>query len=443
MAITIIVTNNLGSSINLDDLGVSLSTSEIRNLTDTFDITELVESTDLYANVASGALGVNDGSVDLSINDGLAHINIESEYQDLEQDSSIGGGTVPTDLAYVYVGTTTQFQLNPSWTDTEYTTLGVENDNSVLEWDTINKDRVLIKENGLYEIFCGFFPRTNSPSFVDSYYRIRSNDNTVLGQEYILNTYVSEVQNISISESFELMAGDFISVQTRTNAGDNIDIMSCSLSIKKLEGIKGDDGAPGGTTIEIQDNGTTVTTNTDSINFVGDSVTVTDSGNNTATVTINDSSHVFKYANIHNTNGNININVTPPVAYPWNSQTIRDVDTFDHSIIVRNTRLYVLKSGWYKVSYLINYDNGGNSRVNIRCAIRKNGDDALYIPQTITASYIRNNTDDYMSNALPAVLVHLNANDYIELMHNREGSSTTTTTYADQCWLQMEFCRED
>ncbi len=439
MAITIIATNNTGSSINLDDLGVSLSSSEVRNLTNTFDSVELVESIDLNINVASGDIGINDGIIDLSISDALAHINIESEYQDLEQDSDIGG-VISTDLVVVDLYRSTQYQMTSSWEDVIFDVLELENDNTVLEWDTSNTSRVLVKESGLYEISCGFFPRANSPNFINSYYRVRKNDNTVIGHEANLNTYAAEIQQFAGLKPVELSGGEFLTLQTRTDSGDDIDILTSCFYVKKLEGVKGDDGAPGGTTITVQDNDTTITTNTDTINFEGDSVSVVDEGNNKSTVIINDSSHVFKYVNIYDSDGNVDINVDTPTAYPFNEQTIRDVDAFDHSTLVNNTRLSVSNSGWYKLSYQLNYD-GGSARRNIRGAARVNG--TTYIEQSIASSYTRNNTDDYGTTSCQNLLIHLNSSDYIELMFNREGSSGTTTSFANQCWLQLEFCRGD
>ena len=333
-----------------------------------------------------------------------------------------------------------KFALNSSWTDINFPNTAIENNSSILEHDSSNNDRILIKDDGVYNITTVFTIRSNSGTR-RSYYRIRKNDTTVISQEKYLNTYGNEVQCFSENITVSLSNGDFVSSQVHTDSGSDISILTASLKITKLEGVKGDPGPPGGTTVDVQKNDTTIATNIDTLNFEG-GVNVIDEGNNKVTVVNTNSSHEFKYVQLINSAGNINVNSsTSPQAYPFNGQEIRDIDTFDHSTVSNTSRLYVLKSGWYKVAYLLNYDNTNTSRKTIKCQIRINGSN--YIEFTTTASYTRNTNDDYACNSLPETLIHLNANDYIELMYNREGSSGTANSYAKQCYLQMTFCRED
>ncbi len=438
MTITIIATNNTGSLINLDDIGVSLSSSEVRNLTNTFDTVELVESNDLYNNVASGDIGINDGIVDLSISDALAHINIESEYQDLEQDSDIGIDAM--DLSVLGISNPTTWSIPNTYTDIPYPDTDIESNNDVIEHDGVNNDRVLIKEDGIYNITLSHSIRSNSGS-PNSYFRTRKNDTDVIITERVMNTYGNEIHEHTDNITCNLLQGDFISSQSYVNPGDNISILYTNMKITKLEGIKGDDGAPGGTTVTVQYNDSDITTNTDTINFEGNSVSIVPESSNKATVIINDASHVSKYIQVSDSIGNINLNISTPGVYPFNQQDIRDVDTFDHSTVTNNSRLTTLKNGWFKISYQITYDSTSSSRKNIKTQLRKNG--TTLLSRTVATSYTRNTTDDYGSNSLPGVLIHLTSGDYIELMFNREGSSGAVNSYNEQCWLQIEFCRED
>ncbi len=439
MAITIIVTNNTSSSINLDDLGVDLAMSEIRTLTDTFDFKELVESNDLRSNVSDGKIGVNDGTSDLSITDGLAHLTIESAYQDLEQDESISG-VIATELSSIQVRNNTSWQISNTWTDVSYPDIIFQNNTNVLEQDASFNDRINIKKDGIYNISTTYSIRSNSNS-LDSFFRTRVNDSTVIIDERKMNTYNGEIQEHSDNAIIELNQGDYVSSQVHVNGNDSINILYTSLKITRMEGVKGDDGPPGGTTVTIQEDDVNVVTNTNIINFEGDSVSVVNEGSNKATVIINSSPHVFKYVNIYDSSGNVNLNVNSPSSYDFNSQLIRDVDTFNHSTVSNKSRLIVLKSGWYKVSYSLNYYNDNYNRKNIKCVIRTNG--SSYIESSTSTSYIRNTTDEYGTISCQNLLIHLNTNDYIELMYNREGSSGDAISYANQCWLQLEFCRED
>ena len=440
MAITIIATNNTAGIITLDDLGIELSSSESRNLSDTFDTDEIIHSNDLKNNVISGDIGINDGIDDLSIQNALYHLNIESEYQDLEQDESISG-IVLEDTPAIKVINPSPVTFENTFTNIDWSVLKFSNNTDVLEWDISNPDRILIKEDGLYNIEFSLYLRISAgANFAYTYCRVVKNDIDVVSYETFLNTYVNEVQQLMNSGYVELQSGDYITLQGQGTAGTTNEALVSYLNIAKMQGVKGDDGAPGGTTVNIQENDTTIVSNVDTINFEGDSVNVIDEGSNKVTINVTDSSHIFKYINIYNSNGNINLNnSTSPSPYPFNTQTIRDVDTFDHSIITNNTRVNVLKNGWYKVSYQINYDNGLYRR-NILTFIRING--VTTIEQSYSASYTRNSTNEHGTNSLPPLLIQLNAGDYIELMYRREGTTGSVTSKAG-CWLQLEFCRED
>lgn len=434
MAITVIAHNNTASSISIDDLGITLLSSDTINLTDLFEYVELTESTDLNDHVSNGDLGINDGTTDLNINDALQHLHFESEYQDLIQDGNISG-VVSTDLACCE---THEENINvpSSWTNIIYNTTTFSNDTTTIEHNSSNKDRIDIKKNGIYNITIACMTRDNTSNFGECHYRVMKNNTTPLTIEKFQNLYHTEIHSYSDDITRSLVQGDFITFQIRTD--DNVDILSADIKVTKLEGVKGDQGSPGGTTVEIEQDNVAITTNTDKINFTG-SVNVTDSGSNKATVEILSNSFEPQYINVYDSNGYVDINQNTATPYSWDTQYIRDTGYFDHSTSTNPSRITMIESGLYKVSYVLCYDNTNNNRKTIKCYIRLNGTTEMI--RTTASSYTRNNTDDYGSITLPAVLTNFDAGDYIELMYKREGSSGTVHTYAEQCWLQVEYVR--
>jgi len=437
MPITVIATNNTSNTISIDDLGISINSSESITLTDYFEYIELTESNDLYNSVQSGDIGINDGTSDLNIQQALQHLSFESEYQDIIQDSSIVG-TVAMDLACVDISNTNQFSVNSSWTDTVFPNTDLENDPNTIQHDTIQQSRILIKEDGIYNISAIYTARNNTNWIGKCYYRVIKNSSYVISQERYQNLYKSEIHCFAENITRHLSQGDYVTCQVKTDSGTSVDIITCSFKITKQEGVQGEQGLPGGTTVDIKKDGNIISSNVDSINFEGN-VSAVDDGNSQCTVTILSPDSAFRYINVYDSTGHVNINSNTAFSFDWNSQYIRDTDTFDHSTITNPSRIYFNKDGLFKISYNVLYENQSNTRKNIKCYIRLNSNDV--VNRTSTASYVRSYTDKYGSNSLAPVLCYFNSGDYIELMYHREGSSGSVSTIPNECWLQVEFVR--
>lgn len=99
---TIIVKNNSGSVVSIDDLGITLANATQRTLVQDdageFTIDELDGSVNLYTLVAAGTLILNDGTTDLSTVNGVRHVKLDTEWEiDGSYSVSGGGGTVHWD----------------------------------------------------------------------------------------------------------------------------------------------------------------------------------------------------------------------------------------------------------------------------------------------------------------------------------------------------------
>lgn len=431
MAITVIVKNNTGNPVNIDDIGVSLSASEIRTLSDYFDYNDLMESDDLISFVNAGTLTINNGSTDLSIADALDYLQVEVIPSE--------GGEISTTLAYAGVTRTTEFQLATSFVNTIYDTEDYHSDRSVVESGlTSNGDRLLVKENGLYQISNCYFVRANNPNFIDSFYRVMKNDSEQIGYISQLNTYTTEIQQVALCMTVPLSAGDYITSQARCETGSDCDITGSRFQITKLEGVQGPAGAPGGTTIDVRDDGTLITSSTSTLNFRGNGVVVSDAGSNQANIDINSNVFEPKYIQVRDTNGGQDMNTTNDEPIIWNVQDIRDTDTFNHA--TGAGEIYILTSGWYDCSYSMSYDGGDNSRKNVLTYLVVNDNNIL--TQTYCYTYVRNNTNDNGTNQIGGVLIQLNAGDYVELKGIRAGDSGTANTIAGTSWLKMKLIRE-
>jgi len=440
----VIVKNNTASTVNVQDLGISLAAAEVITLTNFYKFFDLVMSADLKALVSASTVTVNNGTVDLNIVDGLNHLSVESEYLDIIQDESITGGVVATDSKYTGIATSAEWTIpQTTYTDVSYSTIEYQNDTSVIEWTSGVNDRVYIKQSGTYNICISLYVRCNTQggttatNMGSTYLRIRANDNTIILPEQYSHTYYLEVQQSHDECVVYLNAGDFITAQVYAQTGFSITLVKSRLSVMRVEGIEGPAGPSGGTTVEVQQAGTPVITNTDIINFQGNAVAVTSGGFGNAIVTINQSAHIFKYIQLVDGAGNQQMNVASPgMVLSWNTQNIRDTDTFNHSTGTNPSRITVLVDGWYEVSYSVSYTLA-TARTGIKTNIRKNGNTIL-LP---TSSYGYEHVTGISRNDCGGVLVQLDANDYIELLSVRRLIAGNMNTVAGESTLTMTLIR--
>ena len=437
MAVTVIAKNNTATDLEIDELGITIPASGQKNLTDQFDYIEIVESDELKTLVSNTDITINNGVIDLNITDGLNHIDIQSVYEDSLEDG--GSGSAPTlNLPTLHISRSSSLALTTSFVDIFFENKNIENDDSIIEWDDLNTDRILIKEEGLYNIYFRGTVESNSTTEY-SYFRIRKNDSVILNpEECSIRTYQHEIQELSINIPVELNQNDFLTVQGRRGSSTYIDLLISDFVVTKLEGTKGDPGPPGGTTVDIQKDDSTIVSNCAIINFEG-SVSVVDNGSNKTTVTIIDEKYIPKIIQLIDSSGNVNVNVNSPTEIDFDTEDYRDVDTFDHSIVSNTSRIYVLKNGLYLCNYKLNIDNSSVSRKTIKAFIRKNG--STNIEKSISYSYSRNTTDDKQV-CQANFYIELNSNDYIELLAEREGSSGTARTISNQSILAMELKKE-
>jgi hypothetical protein len=117
----------------------------------------------------------------------------------------------------------------------------------------------------------------------------------------------------------------------------------------------------------------------------------------------------------------INLNTDNPVAIEWTTAHYKDPASFIHSETTNPSRMYVRSSGLYEVNYMFSCYNVETTRVTIRVRIRKNG--TTFIPHSTTYIFAYHINNDWVTRTSTSFLIQLEANDYVELVTNRQTQS--------------------
>ena len=205
-------------------------------------------------------------------------------------------GAAASALPAVQARRTTNLVLTTSFADATMDTTDEETNSAVLEHDSVNTDRILIKETGLYlvsySISVDLFNAANSiSSNVNG--QVRKNDTTVLpgseyrkGDHWSFSTSISEDAHLGPAFLASLTAGDFLTPQFKfSDDTGTLTIEKLHMMVVKLQGTKGDQGIAGsGTSITVKEDGTNVAnTPHTALNFA-EGVVASDSGAGVATI---------------------------------------------------------------------------------------------------------------------------------------------------------------
>lgn len=189
-------------------------------------------------------------------------------------------------LACVQTRKTSRTDIPSSWENIFFETTDIETDDLILEHSDSNRDRILIKQTGVYLVYWSFDLDEGGENDVEV--KIRKNDTLELIGSYsqILNNAWGAGLNPSKVFIASLSLNDYISLQLKAS-GSNMDIENNIIfGIVRLNGAKGEKGENGsGSTINIKNNGTNVTnTPHDTINFTN--CTVEDQGTGQVDITV-------------------------------------------------------------------------------------------------------------------------------------------------------------
>jgi len=130
--------------------------------------------------------------------------------------------------------------------------------------------------------------------------------------------------------------------------------------------------------------------------------------------------------------GGVNVNNIVGTNIDWNTIVVSG----DSLSYTGGSRIYIIDSGLYGISYVLNVNSDSNSDKNIGTIIRKNGSDDI-TPMS-SASFNSNYQNDSSTNSMPENMVDLIAGEYIELIGFRIGYSGLVYTVSNGSWIKIQ-----
>jgi len=202
-----------------------------------------------------------------------------------------------SDLPVVNVKRTTTFTTSGTantYTDITFDTTVLENDPAIIEHNNTNTERIAIKETGTYLI--SFLIPIIHTNITIATARVLKNGTTEVGSSEVYSDHDHGDSSLVNTIVASLTQSDYITLQAKSDGTSETTASPIVLSVVRLKGVKGDKGDAGsGTTITLKDEGTNVTNTPHSaLNFVGSQVAVTDNGDGSADVTINDTNKTYR-----------------------------------------------------------------------------------------------------------------------------------------------------
>ena len=138
--------------------------------------------------------------------------------------------------------------LTTSFQNIFWDTIDIQNQNSVIELDQNNIDRINIKQDGLYFIEYSCKSQSISTTTTSTIQLYRNNTSIIEGSIFSQKTYSNEIHDLKGFVICSLNQNDYISVQAnRGSEGDLTLVNPINLIIIKLEGSIGPSGSTGAT----------------------------------------------------------------------------------------------------------------------------------------------------------------------------------------------------
>jgi len=262
----------------------------------------------------------------------------------------------------------------------------VESDDSVIEHDDTNTDRIQIKEDGIYEVSFKVVPDLASATYVTVTVegRIRLNDTSVVPGSQVLegswangDDIMDEGLDVCVIDEFS--AGDYLTLQLMysQDTPDSIGTQSgLIVVVRKLDGVTGATGPTGA---------------------AGGGL-----------------SKLFQGVD---TQGGLTItNVSQVIELDYES--IKD-DHYAHSTTVNPGEVTILEEGWYKISAMMtvaSQSDTGGIRGNPELHIEIDSGSGWVEQPDQMGGYVRENSTEALSTSITGVgLFYFNENDKLRL----------------------------
>ncbi len=163
-----------------------------------------------------------------------------------EQINGGGSGTISGMLAAVQARRTSNFTLTnqSQWYDIPLDSTDVESDDTVIEHNGTNTERIDIKADGLYRLTYHLDANNNTTTHgIQAKLRI-NNTSDIPGSFLESTNYQTEHSPLTATVLAELNNGDYITLQAQRLSVNTV-IGEPLITVVKLDGVKGDKGDPG------------------------------------------------------------------------------------------------------------------------------------------------------------------------------------------------------
>jgi hypothetical protein len=386
-----------------------------------------------------------------------------------------------------------------AWTDVLWESVDIETDNTVIEHDNVNTQRITFKEVGFYKL------SYKIDGYMNAAGRLRYNDTTTIAGSETDLIGLTDVGGIfdgtlgrGLSSSDVIVeittANDYVTLQCFGTDldGQGINLNKITLTAISLQSIQGQpgqqgpagqdgaDGADGENTIIVEDGGIIVPNGPfTTMNFNGAGVTASDGGAGTVDITIPGGSGGSSidiedegtpvpntpFDTINFTGNGVTVTDggagTATVAIPGNRFIVSDrhngtvlqsfggtAVTLLFDTLVREDSPFsysvgevtLSQSGWYKLQFNVAYtQTSGNSRSSVVGSIEANsGSGFTQIPGTITYGYSRQTAVGFGTiNAY--AYYQATAGDIIRVRSNVNAGRGTITTVNNGSRFTIEY----
>lgn len=318
-------------------------------------------------------------------------------YYTQEQVDTISGAitnkvTTLTALATVQTARSTTYSVQTSWANITFDETSYENQPEILEHDTNNLDRILIKADGTYSLTYGTVVEAQTTT-TTTYARLLKNGITeVPASDAQIRSYQGERHELSGSVTRDLLAGDYVVLQLYRSTDGAVNVVDANYNIIKLDGVKGEKGDTGDTGPAGQD----------------------------GLVTISGSA----YFDAYDAAGGLNV-PSSWVDIPFNSTRMNSGEF----TLTGNTELVIPITTVYHITSRVTTDSSGSVDLRIRL-VRDTGSGYAEVPGSLSYNYASSTTDAFGTSTC-TVLSTLNEGDKIKVQASIGSGTSTLVTVAN------------
>jgi len=343
------------------------------------------------------------------------------------------GGTVSegshthasTDMGSVTVGTNVvALPLPLVMTNVVWNLTHTQNNSAILEHDTTNTERILIKETGLHILaFSISFDADAGEEQISA--QIVVDDTTVVPGSFRLASEDDEINDLSNTFTAVLTAGTYVTLQAMANGTGNTLHNSTNFMVTRASGPTGATGPTGaGSNVIVQDGGTpAANTPHSTLNFAG-GLTATDAGAGVVNVVAPAKEILSRH------NGSITQTFTSLTTLNFGTVFLTDDAAYTHAVVVGGSEITINKASRYELTYDVSFQNGTNNRTSSRTEFQLNG---VFIPGTYGRGYHRNNSNG-PDTASATLILNLSIGDVIRV---RASGTLSLVSLADSCRLNI------